>query len=386
MRIGRFLLLLLIPVLVAGCNLGSSERETEEPLPTLPADSGQPQVLIVSPQNGDTFDVDEQILVNVQATDAVGVTRVQLFADGQIVKTISSESLNGETQFSGVLDFTPRIEGEYTLRVLAFRGAIASSPAEVTVDVSEEADSIVVTSRPDSGTGSGSTGPIIPNDGLCRVLTNVGLNMRSEPTTTRENILTVLPSGTLLLVTARLGDNSWWKVAFNNSVGWVSGNPQFTTLYGNCTAIPVETFVVATTAPTLTNTPPFTATPTLTRTPTITPTPGRPDLLVASITGTDPVVLPGGATEVVVPFTLTVTNAGLGPSSQFVVLVRVDSQEYELVVSNLGSGQTIALTQDIRFTAIGEVDIRVDVDPDNLVQEVSDVNNRGDLTVEVVGG
>lgn len=385
MRIGRYLLLLLVPVWLAGCNLGSAERETEEPIATLPVDAGQPQVTIVSPQNGDLFDVDEQILVNVQASDAVGVTRVQLFADGQIVKTISSESVEGETQFSGVLDFTPRIEGEYTLRVLAFRGAIASNPAEVTVDVEMGVDSVVVTTRPDSGsTGGDFTGPIIPNDGLCRVLTNVGLNMRSEPTTTRENVVTVLQSGTLMLVVARLGDNSWWKVTYNNVLGWVSGNPQYTTLYGNCLTIPVENFVIATQTPIFTSTPPFTQTPTATRTPTITPTPGKPDLLVASITGTDPVVLPTGATEVTVPFTLTVTNAGLGPSPQFTVRVRLDTDEYELVVSNLAAGQTIALTQDIVFSVVGENDIRVDVDPDNLIQEVSDVNNRGDLTVEVV--
>lgn len=385
MRLRLYALIVILLMLMTACNLGNSSRETEEPIATLPDVSTRPEISILSPANGDEFAVDEQIFVSVSASDSVGVTRVQLFADGQSVQTISSESAAGEQSFEGVLSFTPRIEGEYTLRVLAFRGAIASSPTEITVSVAEEQSQVIVTTRPGTSGGDGGVVvPQIPNDGLCRVLTNVGLNMRSEPTTTRENVITILNSGTLAVVVARLGDNSWWKVSFGATVGWVSGNPQYTTLYGNCLSIPVES--VNTPTPTATTAPLITMTPTATRTPAPSATPGRPDLIVPSITVANAVVIPQGETSVTEVVAFTVTNSGQGPSGQFTARLRVGSQDFELVVSGLDAGQTVTLTQNVTFSSAGNVDIRVDVDLNNTVTEVSEVNNRGDLTITVTNG
>src|SRR5690606_30949004 len=238
MRLRVLFALIITVFIVTACNLGGTPNQGEEPIDNGDAESvGQPQVTILSPENGDTFTVNEQILVSVGATDSIGITRVQLFANGSLVKTVSSEFANGEVSYEGVLDFTPRTEGDYTLRVIAFRNAISSPPADLSVTVGTE--QISITERPNStgsGTGSGtgsttgSTGnpvPSIPNDGLCRVLTRVGLNMRTQPTTTRDNVITTFSANTLLLVVARLADNSWWKVSSGFTVGWVSGNPQF---------------------------------------------------------------------------------------------------------------------------------------------------------------
>jgi hypothetical protein len=62
-----------------------------------------------------------------------------------------------------------------------------------------------------------------------------------------------------------------------------------------------------------------------------------------------------------------------------------DPVEYDLgVVGSLNANQSIVLEQEIVFEEIGEYEIRVEVDPEDEVDEISEVNNRGDLTIEVV--
>ncbi len=388
------LLALMLLVSLVGCNLGASPEQTEEPLET--DVSGVPTVTILSPESGGEFVRDEEILVRVAAQDPAGVTRAQLFANGQIVNTVSSESLDGDPNFEGVLRFTPRTTGDFTLRVLAFRGAVSSEPAEINISVVEDEDDIVVTTRPDDGA------PQIPNDGVCRALINTGLNFRSQPTTSRDNVILVLGAGDLYPVVARLGDNSWWKLNVNGTLGWVSAG--FTTLYGNCANVPIENVVIntptqaATQTPTSTPTPTATWTPSPTHTPAPTSTPGLPDLVIPSIEweGEDdePIVLPAGEDEVVVEFTVQISNLGRGPSSQFTVLIEVelngsdeDPVEIDLgVVGSLNADQSIVLEQEIPFETVGEYEIRVRVDPDDQVDEISEVNNSGIVEIEVVAG
>lgn len=364
--------ILVVLLLASACNLGASEPNTPLPIVTQAPSASQPQILITSPISGDQFVVNEQILVAVRATDAIGITRVQLFADGIIVKTISSESIDGDQEFVGVLDFTPRVEGNYTLRVRAFRGAIGSDPDEIAVSVGQ--DRIVITQRPDV-----TVGPIIPNDGLCRVLVNVNLNFRTEPTTERDNVITILAGGTLALVNARLGDNSWWKISVNNRVGWVSGNEQFTTLYGNCQAIPVENVIVNTAVPSPTHT--LTPTPTITLTSTAAP---PPDLIVPTLVGDQTVIIPAGETQVTVEYTFTVKNQGSQPSGQFGIEMRVGDEVIDLgVTGSIDPDSIITISHEVTFTASGSYDIRVDVDSANEVDEQIEINNRGDITVIV---
>ncbi|MEO1287778.1 MAG: CARDB domain-containing protein [Chloroflexota bacterium] len=390
MQLRMIFTLCITLLLVSACNLGGS------PEPDLPLDdgdsqsAGQPSVSILSPSTGDTFTVNEQILVSVSANDEIGVTRVQLFANGSLVKTVSSDLSNGEVSFEGVLDFTPRSDGDFTLRVIAFREAISSPPEEIEVTVGQP--QVIVTERSDNtsgspGSGSGVQVPIIPNDGVCRVLTLVGLNMRTQPTTTRNNVITTFQANTLLNVVARLGDNSWWKVSSGNTVGWVSGNPQFVSLSGNCTSIPIETVVLNTPTPSPTPIPTNPPAPSNTPVPTATP---LPDLTVPSIDVDDPVTIPQSETEVTTEVTIVIRNNGNGRSGQFDVSLRVERNGFEDVVYDVATVgaldplTNVTLTQDITFDAADEYDIRVDVDPDNDVEETGEFNNRADTTIEVV--
>lgn len=389
-------MLLFVAIMASGCNLGGTQSPTDEPIDNdPPLVTGRPQVNITAPSEGDQFTVDEQLFVQASATDTQGVTRVQLFANGQIVKTVSSESLEGETALDATLDYTPRSEGEVRLRVLAFRGATASEPAEILINV--VGDDVDVIDRPGSsttgsttgtnttGSSSGSNVPVIPNDGVCRALTNVGLNFRTEPTTTRDNIITTLQSGTLAPIIARLGDNSWWKLSSNGRIGWVAA--EFTTIYGNCQSVPIENVIINTPTPIPPTPIPATPVPTLTPLPTNTPIPGFPDLIVTAIVGEEDIVIPAGDSEVTEEFAVTITNLGAGPAGQFESVMRFEGDEFDLgVVSGLSVNQSIVFTQEITFDTAGEFDIRVVVDPDDDVSESSNVNNTGILTVNVSFG
>lgn len=380
----HFLLLTaaLLLISLTGCNLGNV-AETEEPIePTAPPTvepAGRPTVTIISPSNGDEFEVNKPILVSVNATDSAGVTGIQLVVNGAIVKRVSSNSPTGDRNFPTVLDYTPRATGEVNLQVLAFRGATASDPAALAIEVVPAAGTGSNTGSNtgnNGGSGTGSSGVIIPNDGVCRALTSTNLNLRRLPI--NGEVMTVLPASTLAPVVARLGDNTWWKVNTTSGIGWISA--QFSQLSGNCFNVPIETLATAT--PTPTTRPAASPTFTPTATATLTPQPGTPDLLVTAITPTTEVTLSGS--PVTLTYGITVSNLGQGPAGSFKVTLAVNNtQKADWVVSGLGRGESVALTTDLKWDAAGTYNIRVDADPDNAVREVSDINNRGDVTITV---
>src|SRR5690606_39205669 len=101
------------------------------------------------------------------------------------------------------LDYRPRSEGTLNLQVIAYRGALASEPAPLTLVVRQNVQQVTATSAPVNNA------PVInPNDPTCRVLTTTGLNLRSGPST-NYNVITVLASGTVAPIVGRLGSNEW---------------------------------------------------------------------------------------------------------------------------------------------------------------------------------
>jgi uncharacterized protein YraI len=378
MRYRIFLVLCLTALLaLTACNLSSSPP-TEEPLPGTPINpSGKPEVTIVSPEDGDEFVVDEEILVSANATDSVGITRVQLLANSRVVKSVSSESPSGDLSKNFLLDYTPENEGDIELEVIAFRGAVASDPVSISVSIREDEAQVTATSRPAPNV------PVIdPNDPTCRALVNAGLNLRSGPGTSF-NRITVLATGTVVPIIGRLGDNSWWQVRSGTTIGWVSA--QYTTIYGNCGGIPVvtppptpgnpptNTFV----PPTWTFRPPATSTPP----PSVTPT--LPDLIVTSIEGERDVTT-GPGSDSAIPYAVTITNLGGRRSGQFYSTISINGDERDLgIVADLGPNESIVLTSNILFDTPGDYTLLVQLDVDEEVTEISEVNNSGILQVTV---
>ncbi|MBZ0299536.1 MAG: SH3 domain-containing protein [Anaerolineae bacterium] len=383
----KVLLLICALMLLSACNL-SRTPPTTEPLPTESGDAssaGKPVVTISSPKSGDEIVVGTDVFVSANATDSVGITRVQLIANNQIVKTVSSESVAGDQNMNVLLDFRPAEQGNLVLEVIAYRGAVASDPALVNVVVRQSQAQVTATIVPQTNV------PIIdPNDPTCRALTNVALNVRTGPSTVYPRI-TTLPAGRQVPIIGRVGDNSWWLVRISATTsGWViqrnplNPNEEFISIFGICTAIPIVN------PPPSPTTTPATPTPTPTRTatpiPPITNTPTPADLLVISIVGPTALELPV-AGSVTGSYSVTITNNGqanTGPFTNTIQLLPSGPVEELGVVSNLSAGESIALSYDLTYTAVGVYTIQVKADSDNNVVELSDVNNTGTIGVGVV--
>lgn len=377
------MLIMTVSALMLGaCNL---ERASQRPLTPIATGSsgGRPAVAILSPADNSEIVVGSQVLVSVSASDGVGVSRVQLSANGATVKTISSESAAGDRSLTTLLDYTPRTTGAIELSVVAYRGSVASDPARITINVRQAQAQVTATLPANPGV------PIInPNDPTCRVLINSGLNLREGPDITYR-VLTVLASGTVVPITGRVASNQWWQVRVNTTTGWLSG--QFVTLYGNCQGIPV---VNAPTPPTATLAP-VTATPIIIPTntltlspvpPTLTPTPGTPDLIISSIIGPPTLTMGPGDSVVVANFSIQITNSGQGPAGQFNNAINVvpGTGETSLgVVSGLAAGQSTILTINVPFTAPGVYTISARTDSDSQIVELSEVNNNGQVSITV---
>ncbi len=370
--------LLMIAALLAlsACNLRSGPQQSVATFTPIGNTSGKPIVTIASPEDGDEVAVGDDVIVSANATDTVGVTRVELLANNRVVKRVSSELPSGERNMNVLLDYTPTEAGEVTLQVIAYRGTTFSDPATVDITVRRTEAQVTATIVPATNV------PIIdPNDPTCRVLVNAGLNFRTGPGTNYDRI-TVLAAGTVAPIIGRLGDNTWWQLRVGISIGWVSA--AFTSVYGNCGGIPV---VTPPPTPTVPNQPTSTPLPTSTPPPTITPpptsTPGLADLVVTGISGLNTLTL-GGQASVTSTYAVQITNTGGRPTGQFSATITMGSTVINLsTVSNLDPGQSVVLDIDLSFTAAGPYTLVVNADSGNTVQEFSEVNNQGFYSVTV---
>lgn len=386
MRVQRWafwMTFLLLPVLAA-CNLRSDDPG--EPTATAaPVDpSSRPVVTILSPEDGAEVIVRQTVLISASASDGVGITQVQLYANGDLVRTVSSEAAGGDRQKNVLLDYIPRSEGEVTIEVIARRGTVSSEPAQITLNVRSTIDQITATPQTNPDV------PVIdPNDPTCRALTNVGLNFRTGPGT-NYNIITTFTSGTLLPVIGRLGNNSWYQVQSGSTRGWVSGNPQFVTLYGSlCSGVPVVAPPATPTSnvPTTTPQPTATWTPVPTLTPVPSATPSLPNLDAPSIGGPREVVIPAGEDSVTVEYGVTIRNRGGPVGVQFNNTIRVNPGGSLLdlgTIGNLGGGESISLSRELTFDTPGTFTIVVTVDSDNDISEDSETDNIAQIQIEVV--
>lgn len=382
MRFRVTLWMLMVLWVISACNLTTNPNQVEQSLATpTGAASGKPVVVINSPASGSEVIVGSQILVSANATDSVGVTRVQLFANGSVVKTVSSESPNGDRSLNVLLDYTPRDPGVVNMQVIAYRAAIASDPAQIQINVRASQAQVTATPQPQVNV------PVInPNDPTCRALINVGLNLRTGPGTVYPRI-TVLNAGTVTPIIGRTSINDWWQVRVNTTIGWISA--EYTTVYGICNAVPIVAAppTPTTTAATATNTP--IPTNTLTTTPlpaTATNTPSPADLVVTNMSGPATLNLGFGNTPVTASFTVTITNTGGSTTGQFsnVVVINPGGTETPLgVVASLESGQSILLTISLTFSSTGPYTLQARADSDSQITEVSEVNNIGIANITI---
>jgi uncharacterized protein YraI len=369
------LLTVLLILLVTACNLVSEQELESQIAATATADALiRPTIVINSPPNGTEVIVNTQVIVSVSASDNIGLTRVTLMANNQLVDSVTSQSPNGDRQINALLDFTPNVTGSVTLQAFAFRGSVSSDPATITLFVRENQQQVTATAPPQPGVPT-----INPNDPTCRALVTAALNVRSGPSTAFP-VLTVLAPGSVVPIIGRVADNTWWQVRAGAIIGWVSA--QFTNVYGNCTGIPIVASPPTPTssAPTVTPSPTNTLPPLV---PTATPLPAN--LIVTNISG--PVTLSlGGNPTVAANYSVTITNLGgtaTGPFNNTITVNPGGVPAQLAVVANLLPGESIILNSTVTFNSAGSFTLVVVADSDNQVPEISEVDNTGTLAVTV---
>ncbi|MFZ4813248.1 MAG: CARDB domain-containing protein [Phototrophicaceae bacterium] len=371
-------------IVLAGCTLTSNPvTPTPSSSPT-PIGNGKPVVTITTPADGTEFELGDPVAVSAVASDAEGITRAQVYANGVLVRTSSATSPSGDRTLAIAFDYAPRTAGELELEIIAYRGGVASDPARVSLSIVDTAAS-QPTLLPTTSTGGGGLGSgviVNPNDPTCRVLTDVSVNYRNGPGTGYTRLGT-LAGGTEYPIVGRVGDNSWWQIQLNSFTSvWVSA--EFTTVYGNCTGIPVVNPPTATAAATTTPVPSLTYTVMPTLAPSVTPPRAPADLTVTNITGPSSVTLSSGSATA--RYSVVITNTGGSAVGQFdnaITYLPGGTNQALGVVADLSPGQSITLSVDLVFTSAGTATIQATADSANGVSESSEVNNVGILVVQV---
>ncbi len=285
----------LVPLMLAlaalACNLTPSEPQaTATPPPVTPTSvalSDVPEVEILAPADNSEVVVQTAVQVSVRATDRIGVTRVEMRANGLIVDAIAAPDPAGISPLESLLSWTPVTLGQNIIEVTAFRGNTRGNPKRITLIVRQTQQQVTrpaFTAPPPNRTPT--------SDLTCRARVNVnGLNIRTGPGTNYPSIGNLALGAELPVVGTNL-ERSWLQVIAAEQVGWVSAS--FVTQLGVCNTVAVvpappsptvlpgtqvvilPTFTPLPTLffPTPTSTIPVIVLPTLTPTPFVPPTEG----------------------------------------------------------------------------------------------------------------
>jgi len=225
-----------------------------------------PQAVITAPANNSQVRVNRPVTIQSTATDAGGITRVELWVSGQKTDEAVSPAAQGQPTLTASFQWTPPAPGSYTLEIRAFNNKdVMGSPALITINAlpGTESPALTPTATPTSAppTATMPTAPLI--------ITKTDLNVRAGPGLVYD-ILGLLTADTEATLLGRSDDSEWWQIAFSgaaNGVGWVSANPAYADAFNS------DDLPVIPAPPPPTATPTETATPTATPTPTVTPVP-----------------------------------------------------------------------------------------------------------------
>jgi hypothetical protein len=257
------LLLGLMMFVIAACTLTSPQGPAPQTI------SGVPVVEIISPAPNNTYL--EGVGVSIQASVSnagADIARVEFEVDDAIIGTAESPNAAGAAIFSVSQRWTAAGEGEHTVGVTAFR-ADGSSSAPVTVSFTVIGQAELATATPQPTTGSQSSGGTTNGGGQSTqaptarptdseptevpatdppaatatpsgpmLTTNIGINVRSGPSTLFNPPLGGLAAGATAEILATNPGRDWYKIRYFSADGWVfSGN---VTTSGDLSNLPVE--------------------------------------------------------------------------------------------------------------------------------------------------
>lgn len=228
----------LLTALTLACNLTGSGDTPVPPTPTPDVGVGDtlPVVAVLWPPDGSEFVTGQEVVIRVNATDSVGVTRVELRSASVMLSSVPSPEQNGQQNFDALLSWTPTRSGPQALEVIAYRHRVASQAVPLNLTIRQRASQIVATPIPYGAIAA----PAAPQPGaICQVRVDVNeLRFRAGPGTDYP-ILGLLDLGETLSITGRNAAGTWWQVNRGGQTAWVSSDSRYSTPLTDCAAAPV---------------------------------------------------------------------------------------------------------------------------------------------------
>ena len=188
----------------------------------------KPTVVVLSPASGTQVKAGGTVTIQISATDAKGVAKVELWVDGSLVHS----EINPQRQpaFSVTQEWAATVLGSHSITVKAYNAAgQVSDPATVTVNVIEE-----VTATP-IPLASVTLPPGVP----WAAITAEVLNVRRGPGTNYP-LIGQLDQNDVVEISGRNADSSWLQIVYPTGTigrGWISAS--YAQVRGSPAFIPV---------------------------------------------------------------------------------------------------------------------------------------------------
>jgi uncharacterized protein YgiM (DUF1202 family) len=206
-----------------------------------PAGSAKPTVVITYPQPGTEFWQGEELVIqSVSATaGAKGITRVELWVDGQLVH--SQPVAPPVTSYTASQPWVPGVLGTHIVEVRSYNeDNVGSDPAQISLSVVPPGGPGTPAPPPPPPTATGA--PVVTDQvtGQAMVTARIGLNIRSGPGVEYE-VIGGLREGDSAQIAGKNADGSWWQIVYpanSGGRGWVSARSQYSTAT-NAGSVPV---------------------------------------------------------------------------------------------------------------------------------------------------
>ena len=205
----------------------------------------KPTVVILSPASGTQVKAGQTVAIQSSATDAKGVTRVELWVDGSLVRF--DVDPQQQPTLSVTQEWTAAVLGSHSVVVKAYNATgRVSDPATVTVNVIEE-----VTATPTT-----LAGVTLPPGVPWAAITAGVLNVRRGPSTNYP-VIGQLKQNDVVEISGKNADGSWLQIVYPTGTigrGWISAS--YAQVRGSPVSIPVvETPLPPTPTPTPASSP-----------------------------------------------------------------------------------------------------------------------------------
>lgn len=281
MRTVSVIVLIVLAILNLACRL--TPTEPPAPVSTQPIvnDSGslEPQVVIVSPADGQEFEAGQVIDIQTGSLDEHGIARVELLVDEQVVDVRDAVPVP-EAVLATNFAWTSTQPGRYSLRVRAFDPGndIAQSEA-LTIQIGPALAAVITPESPIATpttvplasltpltpeTETPTPSPVPPTatpttaSAYLVVKAQSGLNVREGPST-GYRVIGKLDADEQVEILGQgdVGAGRWWQIRFpsaRDNAAWVSASADFSTPF-NTDGVPFAAVPPTPTAAPATNTP-----------------------------------------------------------------------------------------------------------------------------------